>query len=92
MCRRRALKHFVADDCGPGHDGRALSKVKAKESGNMELWHAWTGLLQQMLQKLATDWGLGVGLAIIVLTSGLRCTGLRRTCSAPSKRLPYAGQ
>jgi YidC/Oxa1 family membrane protein insertase len=38
----------------------------------MELWHAWTGLLQQMLQTLATDWGLGVGLAIIVLTLAMR--------------------
>jgi len=34
----------------------------------MVLWHAWTGLLQQLLQMLAVDEGLGWGLAIIVLT------------------------
>jgi YidC/Oxa1 family membrane protein insertase len=40
----------------------------------MNLWHAWTGLLQEMLQTLAVDWGLGAGLAIIVLTVAVRAT------------------
>src|SRR5882757_9306596 len=47
----------------------------------MELWHAWTGLLQQMLQTLATDWGLGVGLAIVVLTLAMRTALLPLTWS-----------
>jgi hypothetical protein len=38
----------------------------------MELWHAWTGLLQQILQMLATDCGLGAGLAIVILTLAMR--------------------
>jgi YidC/Oxa1 family membrane protein insertase len=38
----------------------------------MELWHAWTGFLQQILQMLATDWGLGTGLAIVILTLAMR--------------------
>jgi YidC/Oxa1 family membrane protein insertase len=38
----------------------------------MEVWQAWTGLLQQILQTLAADWGLGVGLSIIVLTVAVR--------------------
>ena len=38
----------------------------------MQLWHAWTGLLTQILQVLAVDWGLGAGLAIILLTVTVR--------------------
>jgi YidC/Oxa1 family membrane protein insertase len=38
----------------------------------MELWQTWTGLLQHALQTLAADWGLGTGLAIIVLTVAIR--------------------
>jgi YidC/Oxa1 family membrane protein insertase len=38
----------------------------------MELWSAWTGLLQEILHTLATDWGLGVGVAVIVLTLAVR--------------------
>jgi hypothetical protein len=34
----------------------------------MDLWHAWIGLLQEIMQTLAVNWGLGAGLAIIVLT------------------------
>jgi YidC/Oxa1 family membrane protein insertase len=44
------------------------------EQKMMNLWHAWTGLLQEMLQTLAVDWGLGAGLAIIVLTVAVRAT------------------
>lgn len=40
----------------------------------MDLWDAWIGLLQQILQTLAADWGLGTGLAIIVLTLAVRTT------------------
>jgi hypothetical protein len=47
----------------------------------MELWHAWTGLLQQMLQTLATDWGLGAGLAVVVLTLAMRTALLPLTWS-----------
>jgi YidC/Oxa1 family membrane protein insertase len=38
----------------------------------MELWQSWIGLLQQLLQTFAADWGLGYGLAIIVLTLAVR--------------------
>jgi YidC/Oxa1 family membrane protein insertase len=47
----------------------------------MELWHAWTGLLQQILQMLATDWGLGAGLAIVILTLAMRTALLPITWS-----------
>jgi YidC/Oxa1 family membrane protein insertase len=40
----------------------------------MGLWNAWTGLLQDMLQTLAVDWGLGTGLAIIIVTVAVRAT------------------
>jgi len=38
----------------------------------MELWHAWTDLLGSILNTLALDWGLGAGLAIIVVTVAVR--------------------
>jgi YidC/Oxa1 family membrane protein insertase len=38
----------------------------------MDLWNAWTGLLQEILRTLAVNWGLGTGLAIIVLTAAVR--------------------
>lgn len=47
----------------------------------MELWHAWTGLLQQILGTLAADWGLGVGMAIILLTVAVRTALLPVTWS-----------
>jgi YidC/Oxa1 family membrane protein insertase len=47
----------------------------------MELWHAWTGLLQQILQLLATDCGLGAGLAIVILTLAMRTALLPITWS-----------
>ena len=47
----------------------------------MELWHAWTGLLQQILHMLATDCGLGAGLAIVILTLAMRTALLPITWS-----------
>ena len=38
----------------------------------MGLWHAWIGLLQEIMQTLAVNWGLGAGLAIITLTLAVR--------------------
>ena len=38
----------------------------------MDLWHAWIGLLQEIMQTLAVNWGLGAGLAIIILTVAVR--------------------
>jgi hypothetical protein len=38
----------------------------------MELAHAWPGLLRQILQMLATNWGLGARLAIVMLTLAMR--------------------
>lgn len=38
----------------------------------MHLWQAWIGLLQEVLQMLAVNWGLGTGLAIIILTAAVR--------------------
>jgi YidC/Oxa1 family membrane protein insertase len=47
----------------------------------MELWHAWTGLLQTMLHTLAVDWGLGAGLAVIALTLAIRAALMPLTWS-----------
>jgi YidC/Oxa1 family membrane protein insertase len=47
----------------------------------MELWHAWTGLLLQILQMLATNCGLGTGLAIVILTLAMRTALLPITWS-----------
>jgi YidC/Oxa1 family membrane protein insertase len=47
----------------------------------MELWRAWTGLLQQILQMLATDCGPGAGLAIVILTLAMRTVLLPITWS-----------
>jgi YidC/Oxa1 family membrane protein insertase len=58
---RRSL-HDPPNSIGNGGTGQRL----------MELWHAWTGLLQQILQILGVDWGLGAGLAIILLTLAVR--------------------
>lgn len=38
----------------------------------MHLWQAWIDLLQGFLQTLAVNWGLGTGLAIIILTAAVR--------------------
>ena len=38
----------------------------------MDLWHAWIGSLQEIMQTLAVNWGLGAGLAIIFLTVAVR--------------------
>ena len=38
----------------------------------MEPWHAWIGLLRELLETLAVSWGLGTGLAIILLTLAVR--------------------
>jgi membrane protein insertase Oxa1/YidC/SpoIIIJ len=38
----------------------------------MELFQAWTGLLQSILQTPAVDWGFGFGMAVIVLTIATR--------------------
>jgi YidC/Oxa1 family membrane protein insertase len=40
----------------------------------MDLWHAWIGFLQAVMQTLAVNWGLGAGLAIILLTVAVRAT------------------
>jgi YidC/Oxa1 family membrane protein insertase len=47
----------------------------------MYLWQAWTGLLQEILQTLAVNWGLGAGLAVIVLTTAVRVSLLPLTWS-----------
>jgi YidC/Oxa1 family membrane protein insertase len=47
----------------------------------MELWHAWLGLLNHLLQTLATDLGLGMGPAIIVMTLAIRAAMLPLTWS-----------
>jgi YidC/Oxa1 family membrane protein insertase len=47
----------------------------------MELWNAWLGLLDHLLHFLATDVGLGMGLAIIVMTLALRTAMLPLTWS-----------
>lgn len=47
----------------------------------MQLWHAWIGLQQQILQIMATEWGLGFGLAVIVLTLVVRTALLPLTWS-----------
>jgi YidC/Oxa1 family membrane protein insertase len=38
----------------------------------MDPWHAWLGLLRELLQTLAVSWGLGTGVAIILLTLAVR--------------------
>jgi YidC/Oxa1 family membrane protein insertase len=38
----------------------------------VELWHAWTALLQHLLKLLAVDLGLGFPAAIIILTIAVR--------------------
>jgi YidC/Oxa1 family membrane protein insertase len=38
----------------------------------MQIWQAWVGLLQDVLQTLAVNWGMGSGLAVIVLTMTVR--------------------
>src|SRR5690349_19789085 len=40
----------------------------------MDLWHAWLGLLQEIMQTLAVNWGLGDCLAIIIVTVVARAT------------------
>jgi YidC/Oxa1 family membrane protein insertase len=47
----------------------------------MYLWQAWIGLLQELLQTLAVNWGLGAGLAVIVLTAAVRVSLLPLTWS-----------
>lgn len=47
----------------------------------MYLWQAWIGLLQGILQFLAVNWGLGTGLAIIILTAAVRMSLLPLTWS-----------
>jgi YidC/Oxa1 family membrane protein insertase len=38
----------------------------------MDPWHAWLGLLRELLETLAVSWGLGTGVAIILLTLAVR--------------------
>jgi YidC/Oxa1 family membrane protein insertase len=40
----------------------------------MGLWNAWPDFLQSILHTLAISWGLGTGLAIIILAVGVRAT------------------
>jgi YidC/Oxa1 family membrane protein insertase len=40
----------------------------------MQLWQEWVSLLQGILQTLAVNWGLGTGLAVIVLTLTVRAS------------------
>ena len=47
----------------------------------MQLWHAWIDLLQYVLQMLAVNWGLGTGLAVIVLTVAVRVSLMPLTWS-----------
>jgi YidC/Oxa1 family membrane protein insertase len=47
----------------------------------MALWNAWTDLLQQTLQVLAVTWGLGTGVAIIILTVAVRASLMPLTWS-----------
>jgi len=47
----------------------------------MHLWQAWIGLLQEILQTLAVNWGLGAGLAVILLTTAVRVSLLPLTWS-----------
>jgi YidC/Oxa1 family membrane protein insertase len=47
----------------------------------MHLWQAWIGLLQELLQILAVNWGLGTGLAVIVLTAAVRVSLIPLTWS-----------
>jgi YidC/Oxa1 family membrane protein insertase len=47
----------------------------------MYIWQAWSGLLQEILHTLAVNWGLGAGLAVIVLTMAVRVSLLPLTWS-----------
>jgi len=47
----------------------------------MHLWQAWIGLLQDVLHLMAINWGLGTGLAVIVLTTGVRVSLIPLTWS-----------
>jgi YidC/Oxa1 family membrane protein insertase len=47
----------------------------------MNVWHTWIGLLQEILQTLAVNWGLGTGLAIIALTAAVRAALMPLTWS-----------
>jgi YidC/Oxa1 family membrane protein insertase len=47
----------------------------------MDLWHAWIGLLQGILHTMAVNYGLGSGLAIIILTAAVRVSLLPLTWS-----------
>jgi YidC/Oxa1 family membrane protein insertase len=47
----------------------------------MYLWLAWIGVLQEILHTLAVNWGLGAGLAVIVLTAAVRVSLLPLTWS-----------
>jgi YidC/Oxa1 family membrane protein insertase len=38
----------------------------------MDPWHAWVSLLRELLETLAVSWGLGTGVAIILLTLAVR--------------------
>jgi YidC/Oxa1 family membrane protein insertase len=38
----------------------------------MDPWHAWVSLLRELLVTLAVNWGLGSGVAIILLTLAVR--------------------
>jgi YidC/Oxa1 family membrane protein insertase len=45
----------------------------------MDFWNTWADLLQEMLRTLAFHWGLGAGLAIIILTVAVRAALLPLT-------------
>jgi YidC/Oxa1 family membrane protein insertase len=47
----------------------------------MYLWQSWIGLLQGILEALAVNWGLGTGLAIILVTAAVRVSLLPLTWS-----------
>ncbi|HEX3839128.1 MAG TPA: membrane protein insertase YidC [Steroidobacteraceae bacterium] len=47
----------------------------------MHLWQDWIGLLQDILHVMAVNWGLGTGLAVIVLTTGVRASLIPLTWS-----------
>jgi YidC/Oxa1 family membrane protein insertase len=45
----------------------------------MHLWQDWIAVLQDILHVMAVNWGLGTGLAVIVLTTGVRASLLPLT-------------